>query len=218
MENINTYYKKYSKGDVHIRILFLSDLHSVKMEQWLSFIDKYSNPTEYDMIITLGDIDNMLLKHIEYNFKTGFKYGILGNHDYIDKLEYYSIKDLHLRILEAGGFYISGFRGSHRYKTGSAYMFTQKESIYLLKKFEKTDMIVCHSPPKGIHDRKDLAHQGLKGILKYIKKNKPKYCVHGHVHYNKVSKYKKTTVISVYGGIILDTDTGKVRNILELPE
>lgn len=188
------------------------------MEQWLSFIDKYSNPTEYDIIITLGDIDNMLLKHIEYNFKIGFKYGVLGNHDYIDKLEHYSIKDLHLRILKVGDFSISGFRGSNRYKAGSAYMFTQKESIELLKKIEKADMIVCHSPPKGIHDRKDLAHQGLKGIFKYIKKNKPKYCIHGHVHHSQVSQYKKTKIISVYGGIILDTDTGEITKVLELPE
>lgn len=35
------------------------------------------------------------------------------------------------------------------------------------------------------------------------------------VDYSKITKYRKTTIISVYGGIILDTDTKQIIKVID---
>ena len=76
-----TFYQKYNniivlKGDVFVKLLILSDLHYVGHNDWLDFIDKYGKSDEFDILVTLGDIDHMYMGMIERNFKH-IKIGVL---------------------------------------------------------------------------------------------------------------------------------------------
>ncbi len=70
------------------------------------------------------------------------------------------------------------------------------------------DILVTHTPPYGINDKPDICHSGFKVFLWFLKKFKPKYHIHGHIHlYNRNKKrtalYSKTNVINVYNHYLL---------------
>jgi len=77
----------------------------------------------------------------------------------------------------------------------------------ILKKFSKTDILVCHQPPFGVLDRVNFPgapkhwqnkRAGSKAVLDYIKSKKPKYVFCGHIHEAKgKKKVGKTEVHNV---------------------
>ena len=79
-------------------------------------------------------------------------------------------------------------------------MYSQEESIKILKKCEMADILVSHDSPYQLYSKSnDKAHCGLKGITKYIKKNKIYLNIHGHHHINtKLTLSNGTNVIGVY--------------------
>ena len=73
------------------------------------------------------------------------------------------------------------------------------------------DIILTHAPPRGIHDRDDPCHRGFKSFLWLMRKFRPRWLVHGHIHlYDladvRVSEYGETTVINAFGHWILETE------------
>jgi Icc-related predicted phosphoesterase len=44
------------------------------------------------------------------------------------------------------------------------------------------DILVTHSPARGIHDDTDLPHTGFKALLRFMEWYHPRYMLHGHVH------------------------------------
>ena len=73
------------------------------------------------------------------------------------------------------------------------------------------DILLTHASPKGIHDREDLCHWGFKSFLWFMRKFKPRYLVHGHIHLYDLSevrttKYHNTLVINAYSHFLINTD------------
>ncbi|QEN04039.1 metallophosphoesterase [Thiospirochaeta perfilievii] len=71
------------------------------------------------------------------------------------------------------------------------------------------DILLTHAAPRGIHDKEDPCHVGFKSFLWFMRKFKPKYLLHGHIHlYNKnekkITDYHNTRVINVYDHYVLD--------------
>ncbi|MCL4378324.1 MAG: metallophosphoesterase [Actinobacteria bacterium] len=71
------------------------------------------------------------------------------------------------------------------------------------------DILVTHAPPFKIHDQEDLCHKGFKAFIGFIKKYKPKYLIHGHIHIYGANpewrtKFDETTVINAYGYRIIE--------------
>jgi len=65
------------------------------------------------------------------------------------------------------------------------------------------DILVTHSPPRGIHDRSDPAHIGFRVFRKFMRRYRPAYLLHGHAHVyrnNAVTHtvFQQTQVINVY--------------------
>lgn len=154
-----------------------------------------------DVIITLGDLDYFMLAELEKIHDIP-KIGIYGNHDsglYMEKL---GISNLHLKTVSIGGLLFGGFEGSHRYKESqTAKMYTQEESVQLLRDFPKVDVFIAHSPPFGINDdQTDAAHIGLQGLLEYLDRSHPRYFLHGHVYQNDITvdHWEGTEMIYVY--------------------
>lgn len=116
---------------------------------------------------------------------------VRGNHD--DKYEKYPpegctcIED---RIYKFNGIRILGLGGSHRYKPGlnqytELQMVRRVSKLFWKIKFNRGfDILVTHSPAKGVHDGEDMCHLGFQVFNRLIEKYHPKYFVHGHVHMN----------------------------------
>jgi Icc-related predicted phosphoesterase len=66
------------------------------------------------------------------------------------------------------------------------------------------DILVSHAPPRGVHDKADLAHQGFNAFRWLLSVFKPRYHFHGHIHvYDRktptLTRYKDTLVVNAYG-------------------
>lgn len=83
------------------------------------------------------------------------------------------------------------------------------------------DIFLTHATPRHVHDHEDNCHKGFKVFNKFIKKYKPAYMVHGHIHlYDqsepRISVYEKTVVVNAYGHYVIDlpvTDISKIQVI-----
>ena len=185
---------KYSNYN-NISILVIADCHHLKEEE----IAKVEN-LQYDVCLLLGDINGNYLDMILNYVPIEKIYGILGNHDEYGLLESRNIANIHSKIININGIKILGFEGSSRYKDGNIPMYSQKESIKILKKCGMADILVSHDSPYELYSKaNDKAHCGLKGITKYLKKNKVYLNIHGHHHINTSLKLDNgTNVIGVY--------------------
>lgn len=70
------------------------------------------------------------------------------------------------------------------------------------------DILLTHAPPRGIHDRPDPCHTGFKSFLWFMRKFRPRFLLHGHIHLydmnaRRVTVYHQTTVINVYDHYVL---------------
>ena len=180
------------KMNSSLRMLCISDLHHYDEEEIKSI-----QHMEYDVCFLLGDIPQIALYEIK-KINTKPLFGVCGNHDEWDSLYAVSIKDIHCKTISIGNCTIAGFGGSHRYKNGDYPMMTQNESIELTKLIPKADILISHDAPYKFFG-KDTAHQGLKGISKYISKNKPKLNLCGHYHNEKLrGTYRKCKIQCIY--------------------
>jgi Icc-related predicted phosphoesterase len=59
------------------------------------------------------------------------------------------------------------------------------------------DILISHSPPFGIHDDTDTAHNGLKALNWLIRIAKPRYHIHGHTHFYKRNLANAETMIGI---------------------
>ena len=57
-----------------------------------------------------------------------------------------------------------------------------KKLWWKLKRKNGFDVLVTHSPAKGLHDGEDTCHTGFDVFNRLIEQYKPRYFVHGHVH------------------------------------
>lgn len=78
------------------------------------------------------------------------------------------------------------------------------------------DILVTHAPPLGIGDREDRCHQGFKAFLWFMRKFKPMYLLHGHIHLWDLNEqrervYEDTTVINIYGRYVLEITDDELR-------
>lgn len=115
---------------------------------------------------------------------------------------------------------IAGASGSIRYNAGLCQYTDRQMFILLLKMFPSLlynrlrygrwiDIFLAHSPPFHIHDREDPCHIGFKCYRWFLKKFKPAYMLHGHIHLYDLqdvreSLYHDTRIINVYSHYIVE--------------
>lgn len=118
------------------------------------------------------------------------------------------------------GLILMGLGGSYRYNKGRN-QFTDaqmrlkifaripKMCYYRLRYGRWVDIVVTHAPPYGIHDRPDACHRGFRSFLWLMRRFKPRYLLHGHVHLidlntKRETMYHETQVINVFKSYILE--------------
>ena len=169
-------FKKYG-----LKILFIADTHNC-LNSNSEVLQYIKNQLDYNYCILLGDHSGNDLAEILKVVPHDKICGILGNHDSWQKYEQYEINNINGKVLNINGVRIAGIGGSYKYKNSIEYaLYTHEESIELADKLEDADILVTHDKP-FIEDKHNPAHDGLKGITKYIYKNHIPLHIHGHLH------------------------------------
>ena len=191
-----------------IKLLVIADTHgdlSINKD-----LCKKIKGTDYDLCCILGDIS-------DYDFKVIFKYipkdkivAILGNHDRFSLLEEHGLNNYNGKEIKINGIRIGTIQGSYRYKNESFPSFNHEESIDFLKNMPEVDILLSHDKP-FTYDNNDPAHDGLKGITKYLYEKRIPISVHGHNHKSSINELKNgTQVKGVYCVELLTIKDGRI--------
>jgi uncharacterized protein len=123
------------------------------------------------------------------------------------------------------GLLLAGLGGCMRYNNGE-HQFTEKQMLFrILRMIPKLlwnklrrgrflDILVTHAPPRGIGDAPDQCHTGFMVFLWFMRRFKPRYVLHGHIHLidlnaQRVHNYYDTQVINVFGSYVLEVENTK---------
>lgn len=195
-----------------MKILFLAD-EEAKV-YWDFF--KKEDFEGVDLIVSCGDLKAEYLSFLATMVPVPVLY-VHGNHDAkYDKKPPEGCICIDDCIYEFKGVRILGLGGSHRYKPGP-YQFTEREmakrvrKLFWKLKFKKGfDILVTHSPARGLHDEEDMCHMGFEVFNELIEQYRPKYFVHGHVHLNYGRQFVRedmvgeTHVVNAYEKYMLE--------------
>ncbi|MCB0037912.1 MAG: metallophosphoesterase [Anaerolineales bacterium] len=176
---------------------------------------------DIDLIIGCGDLPFYYLEFLASALDAPLLY-VLGNHDRgpqytVDGRRLTSVqggKNIHAHVVNEKGVLIAGLEGSMRYRPGAPLMYTEsemrREVLRLLPSLlwnrlrygRYLDILVTHSPPKGIHDRDDLAHRGFAIFRPLLEWLRPKLMIHGHIHLYQQglqeTNFAETRIVNVY--------------------
>lgn len=155
---------------------------------------------EVDLVIGCGDLPIYYLEFVADALNKPVLY-VRGNHDTEPELgsdgqRRTSPRGGHSidgRIEQVGDLLFLGLGGSIRYRPGAAQQFSETQMwiriarlfpsliVAQLRHGRYVDIVITHSPPRGIGDMSDSPHTGFKAFLSLMTWLKPRYLLHGHV-------------------------------------
>lgn len=171
---------------------------------------------EYDLMISCGDLKASYLSFLVTMGRAPLLY-VHGNHDEDYKRNPPEGCDcIEDTLMVYNGVRILGLGGCNRYRPGD-HQYTEKQMRKRIRKLrfklwwhKGVDIVVTHTPPKGIGDGEDYAHRGFQALVDLIEKYQPKYLLHGHVHTNygddivREKTHGETKVINVCQRYVID--------------
>ncbi|MBQ5347354.1 MAG: metallophosphoesterase family protein [Ruminococcus sp.] len=194
-----------------MRILAVADIESEY------FYDFYSpgKLDGIDLIIGCGDLSEEYLEFLVTMAGCPLVY-VHGNHDSSFKRKPEGCVCIDNTVFKYNGIRILGIDGSHRYKNGK-YMYTERQmrrKIFRLfpkiMRYRGFDILVTHAPARHVNDFDSISHRGFECFTKLLRRFRPKYFLHGHIHRNygacipQKSKFGDTTVINAFNYCIFD--------------
>lgn len=196
-----------------MKILVLSDQESQSLYNYYS-PEKLAG---VDLVIACGDLKPEYLEFFSTMTNNTIVY-VLGNHDkWYPKKKAGGCICIEDNIFEYKGIRILGLGGSMRYHPEAPCQYTEQEMHRRIKKLfwklhrtKGFDILVTHSPARGVNDMDDLPHQGFACFRELMEKYQPKFFIHGHVHANYGSGFKRedifanTTVINAFEHYIFE--------------
>jgi uncharacterized protein len=201
-----------------VKILCVSDTVVPQLESAVNLKRRYD---DIRLIISCGDMPRAYLEFITSILNVPLFY-VRGNHDERYEEAPPGGENLHQRVIKYQGLTFAGLEGSMRYNKG-AIQYTDSTMTWLvmqmglavgwrrLRQGSGVDVLVAHSPPFGIHDKKDRAHQGFKGLLHFMDWYRPRYLLHGHVHTwdnrdTVRTQYNQTCVMNINPVTVLEIE------------
>lgn len=175
---------------------------------------------DVELILSCGDLPYPYLEYLVTMLSVPLCY-VPGNHDpeydpCLDTTRAEGCTNLDGRVARVRGLTIAGLGGSPRYHPEGVNQYSQSEmtrraqrlalSLFWnrIRSRHSFDLLITHAPPFGIHDEDTQAHRGLRAINWLIGWAKPRYHLHGHVHFHRrnltpsVTKLGQTTIINVF--------------------
>lgn len=200
-----------------LKVLSVSD----RIDSRLLEKDTYEKYKDIDLILSCGDLPYYHIERLFQLYEVPVLY-VRGNHD--PRVEYgksgplYGPRggiDLHNRVVVLNDLIFAGFEGSLPYKEGP-FLHSQSEmwrnvfSMVPRLLWNKLlygrylDVVLTHTPPRGIHDQENNVHGGYRAFRWLINTFKPAYFFHGHIHVYTEDEIietvvGKTKVINTYG-------------------
>jgi len=191
---------------------------------------------DVDMILGAGDLSLDYLDFIVSSLNKPMFY-VFGNHHVPERphipmldgadgsLDGNVWEDSHShvgsRVRREEGLTVAGLGGSMRYNKGPNQFSELGMCLEIAKLLPALflnrllrgrflDILLTHAPPAGIHDKPDRCHRGFRAFLWFIRKFKPRYLVHGHIHLYDLSdvrrtRWLQTEIINAYGHYVIDT-------------
>ena len=201
-----------------MKILCISD------EELAFFWDNYvpGRLREYDLILSSGDLKAAYLSFIVTMARAPVMY-VHGNHDTgYAVTEPEGCDSIDGQIVEYRGLRILGLGGCLWYRPGD-HQYSEKDMRRRIRKLRwqiaksgGVDIVVTHTPPRGVGDAEDRAHQGFECFLDLIDTYKPRYLLHGLVHLSygrdrtREREYHGTKVINVSEKYILESPSEEI--------
>jgi uncharacterized protein len=175
---------------------------------------------DIDFIISCGDLPPVYLEFMVSILNVPLYY-VRGNHDEVYTTSPPGGDDLHGRVLTYKDITMTGLEGSMQYNNGEI-QYTEGEMartiigmgpqiLYHKARGRPIDILVTHSPPRGIHDADDLPHTGFKSMFRFLNWYKPRYMLHGHVHtYDRRketrTQYNETCILNINPVTVLEIE------------
>lgn len=127
---------------------------------------------------------------------------------------------------EKTGMLLAGVPGSPRYTDGEEQQYTEAQVSWMLAKMmprlvwnklrhgRALDLLITHSPPRDVNDRDDPPHRGFNALRSFLRRYRPAYHLHGHVHlYDRsqpsVAEFAETLVVNVYPFRVIELEVGE---------
>lgn len=164
----------------------------------------------FDLITACGDLPPEYLCELRNKYDVPLFY-VLGNHDIRHRTAPAGCINITSRIMFHEGISFLGFSGS-RWYNGNQNQYREHEMRsqirrlwFQLWRLKRLDVVITHSPPRGVHDEEDRCHRGFDCYNTLIKRHLPRFFIHGHIHRHfekesdRLSLVGKTAVINSYG-------------------
>ena len=174
---------------------------------------------DVDLVLGCGDLPYEYLEFLVSALNKPLLY-VPGNHDPLYELRSADHRAegcvfLDQRVKRLKGLTIAGMGGSIRYHPTRVNQYTQAQMYLRMLKIVPTllwnrrrygrtlDILIAHSPPRGIHDEDDRAHIGFLAFMDFIRTFEPRYFLHGHTIplgnlASSVTQVGATTVVNVF--------------------
>ncbi|MCX6079739.1 MAG: metallophosphoesterase [Chloroflexi bacterium] len=185
---------------------------------------------DVQMLFGCGDLEYAYLEFLVTVFNVPLFY-VPGNHDpqydnHRARTRAEGGTNLDGQVTMANGLSIAGLGGSIRYRPSGPNQYTQLEMylrvyrllpkilLHTLMNRRRLDVLITHSPPFGIHDDTDPAHQGLRALNIILQVVKPRFMLHGHTIFYKhninshITEYYQTQVVNIYPYRLMDIEPG----------
>ena len=190
---------------VQVKVLLVSDVEDDYI--WEHFdVERFK---DIELVISCGDLKADYLEYLADMIKAPVIY-VNGNHDgaYLEKPPGGCIP-IDDKIIVYKNIRILGLGGSVDYSKGT-FQYSQKgmkkrvnKLRFSLWKNRGIDILVTHSPAKGMGDGEDRCHKGFDVFIDVLNKYSPKYFFYGHQHlvYGKGQRtmmYNTTTLINAF--------------------
>lgn len=187
-----------------LRIYALSDIHS-PADFYMPEID----PDQFDLVLTLGDIEDATLDYILQMSKRVPCYGVPGNHD---SPHLPGLNNLHGKAISINGIRIAGIGGARKYKD-HPHHYTDLQMKMMMKLVPPADLIISHAPPLATSTKEDRIHQGFSSFDHYIEKHQPQVWLHGHTGKKFTGSHKNTKIfgVSIKRPLTLEFDLSRPR-------
>lgn len=190
-----------------MKILALSDQESLGL--W-DYFDA-SRLEGVDLILSCGDLEPDYLSFFATLCHAPVLY-VRGNHDSIyDTKPPEGCVCIEDDIYIFRGIRIMGLGGSMEYIPGASNQYSEEKMRKRIRKMgwklwrnKGFDILVAHAPAYKVNDMEDRPHQGFSCFRKLMEKYRPKVFVHGHVHANYGSAFKRkdqyedTQIVNAY--------------------
>jgi calcineurin-like phosphoesterase family protein len=127
------------------------------------------------------------------------------------------------QVVDVAGLRIAGLGGSIRY-SGGPNQWTEGQQSRRAKRLARTahrkyrqdgrgvDVLLTHSPPRGLGDREDLPHRGFACLHDAVRRIRPALMLHGHIHPHGRPTPERwldsTRIVNTVGYRILDITPG----------